>query len=40
MTVQDYNDHRPQFPREVHETQITEEDDRHLPKPIIRVSCF
>nr|XP_053635865.1 putative neural-cadherin 2 isoform X3 [Cherax quadricarinatus] len=37
VRVRDVNDHAPAFPREVHETQITEEDDRHLPKTILTV---
>lgn len=37
--VMDDNDHLPAFPRTTHETQITEEDDRHLPKTILTVSA-
>ncbi|XP_069183734.1 putative neural-cadherin 2 isoform X2 [Procambarus clarkii] len=37
VNVKDVNDHAPAFPRAVHETQITEEDDRHLPKTILTV---
>lgn len=36
--VEDQNDHAPVFPTSLHETQITEEDDRHLPKTILTVS--
>ncbi|XP_068212484.1 putative neural-cadherin 2 [Palaemon carinicauda] len=35
IRVLDDNDHAPLFPRALHETQITEEDDRHLPKTIL-----
>ncbi|XP_071516704.1 putative neural-cadherin 2 [Panulirus ornatus] len=35
VRVVDQNDHAPVFPRSLHETQITEEDDRHLPKTIL-----
>ncbi|KAK7071120.1 hypothetical protein SK128_019334, partial [Halocaridina rubra] len=35
IRVVDVNDHSPVFPRALHETQITEEDDRHLPKTIL-----
>ncbi|XP_071534605.1 putative neural-cadherin 2 isoform X2 [Panulirus ornatus] len=35
LQVVDQNDHAPVFPRNLHETQITEEDDRHLPKTIL-----
>ncbi|MPC15766.1 putative neural-cadherin 2 [Portunus trituberculatus] len=35
VRVTDQNDHAPAFPRTLHETQITEEDDRHLPKTIL-----
>ena len=37
VSVTDHNDHKPKFLRAIHETQITEEDDRHLPKTIIKV---
>ncbi|XP_069195930.1 putative neural-cadherin 2 [Procambarus clarkii] len=37
VRVVDENDHTPVFPRLLHETQITEEDDRHLPKVILTV---
>ncbi|XP_068212459.1 putative neural-cadherin 2 [Palaemon carinicauda] len=37
IRVLDDNDHAPLFPRALHETQITEEDDRHLPKTILTV---
>lgn len=40
VRVTDQNDHAPVFPRTLHETQITEEDDRHLPKTILTVSKF
>ncbi|XP_071516873.1 putative neural-cadherin 2 isoform X2 [Panulirus ornatus] len=36
VRVVDQNDHAPSFLRAVHETQITEEDDRHLPKVILK----
>nr|XP_045618159.1 putative neural-cadherin 2 [Procambarus clarkii] len=36
VRVVDQNDHAPVFPRALHETQITEEDDRHLPKVILK----
>ncbi|XP_050723500.1 putative neural-cadherin 2 isoform X2 [Eriocheir sinensis] len=35
VRVEDLNDHAPVFPTTLHETQITEEDDRHLPKTIL-----
>ncbi|XP_045129934.1 putative neural-cadherin 2 isoform X2 [Portunus trituberculatus] len=35
VRVEDQNDHAPVFPTSLHETQITEEDDRHLPKTIL-----
>ena len=35
--VDDQNDHAPVFLRALHETQITEEDNRHLPKVILKV---
>lgn len=38
VKLQDQNDHGPVFPRALHETQITEEDDRHLPKSILQVT--
>ena len=38
INVEDSNEFSPIFPRNSHETQITEEDDRHLPKPILTVS--
>lgn len=37
INVMDANDHSPVFPRDKHETQITEEDDRHLPKAVLQV---
>ncbi|XP_042213435.1 putative neural-cadherin 2 [Homarus americanus] len=39
VRVRDQNDHAPVFPRTLHETQITEEDDRHLPKTILTVTA-
>ncbi|KAK3879098.1 hypothetical protein Pcinc_016307 [Petrolisthes cinctipes] len=39
VELEDVNEHIPVFPRDLHETQITEEDDRHLPKPIITVKA-
>ncbi|XP_045584423.2 putative neural-cadherin 2 isoform X2 [Procambarus clarkii] len=39
VRVVDQNDHAPAFPRSLHETQITEEDDRHLPKTILTVTA-
>ncbi|XP_069186499.1 putative neural-cadherin 2 [Procambarus clarkii] len=39
VRVVDQNDHAPVFPRALHETQITEEDDRHLPKTILTVTA-
>ncbi|XP_045129226.1 putative neural-cadherin 2 isoform X2 [Portunus trituberculatus] len=39
VRVQDQNDHAPVFIRTLHETQITEEDDRHLPKVILTVKA-
>ncbi|XP_071515917.1 putative neural-cadherin 2 isoform X1 [Panulirus ornatus] len=36
VKVVDQNDHAPSFLRSLHETQITEEDDRHLPKVILK----
>ena len=38
VQVGDRNEHAPYFPRALHETQITEEDDRHLPKTVLTVS--
>lgn len=40
VQVTDQNDHAPAFPRTLHETQITEEDDRHLPKTILTVGVL
>ena len=37
VDVKDANDFRPQFSRSLHETQITEADDRDLPKTILKV---
>ncbi|XP_069196001.1 putative neural-cadherin 2 isoform X2 [Procambarus clarkii] len=39
VRVRDINDLTPTFSRPLFETQITEEDDRHLPKPILQVSA-
>ncbi|XP_042237522.1 putative neural-cadherin 2 isoform X2 [Homarus americanus] len=39
VRVLDANDQSPTFSRPLFETQITEEDDRHLPKPILQVSA-
>ncbi|XP_063884210.1 putative neural-cadherin 2 [Scylla paramamosain] len=39
VQVGDRNEHAPYFPRALHETQITEEDDRHLPKTVLTVSA-
>ncbi|XP_063876237.1 putative neural-cadherin 2 isoform X2 [Scylla paramamosain] len=36
VKVDDQNDHAPVFLRALHETQITEEDNRHLPKVILK----
>ncbi|XP_063593784.1 putative neural-cadherin 2 [Penaeus indicus] len=40
VRVRDVNDLPPTFSRPLFETQITEEDDRHLPKPILQVSAM
>lgn len=40
IQVRDVNEYSPQLIRKIYETQITEADDRHLPKPILRVSVF
>jgi hypothetical protein len=37
VTVEDVNEFPPRFAYDVYQTQITEEDDRHLPKPVIQV---
>ncbi|XP_047739682.1 putative neural-cadherin 2 [Hyalella azteca] len=37
VTVEDVNEFSPRFANDVYQTQITEEDDRHLPKPVIQV---
>lgn len=37
VRVRDVNDLPPRFFRPLFETQITEEDDRHLPKSILQV---
>ncbi|XP_047482155.1 putative neural-cadherin 2 [Penaeus chinensis] len=39
VLVTDVNDEPPTFSRPLYETQITEEDDRHLPKPILQVAA-
>ncbi len=36
--VKDVNDNPPVFDRPTYETQITEEDDRNLPKRVLRVT--
>ena len=36
--VKDVNDNPPVFDRPTYETQITEEDDRNLPKEILKVT--
>ena len=36
--VRDVNDNPPQFDKPIYEAQITEEDDRGLPKHILQVS--
>lgn len=38
--VKDVNDNPPLFDRPLYETQITEEDDRSLPKNILTVSVL
>lgn len=38
--VKDVNDNPPMFDRPLYETQITEEDDRALPKNILTVVSF
>jgi len=35
--IKDVNDNPPTFDRPTYETQITEEDDRHVPKRILQV---
>jgi hypothetical protein len=37
--VKDVNDNPPVFDRPIYEAQITEEDDRNLPKRILQVPC-
>ncbi|KAK4314242.1 hypothetical protein Pmani_014396 [Petrolisthes manimaculis] len=39
VCVLDSNDHTPVFPTSLYETQITEEDDHHLPKIILTVTA-
>ncbi|KAF2366973.1 EGF-like domain [Trinorchestia longiramus] len=39
VRVADANDHPPMFRRLHYETQITEEDDRHIPKPVLQVEA-
>lgn len=36
--IKDVNDNPPDFDRPTYETQITEEDDRHLPKRVLQVN--
>lgn len=36
--VNDVNDNPPVFDRPTYETQITEEDDRNLPKRVLKVN--
>ena len=38
--VNDVNDNPPVFDRPTYETQITEEDDRSLPKRVLKVTNF
>ncbi len=38
--VKDVNDNPPVFDRPTYETQITEEDDRNLPKRVLRVKLL
>lgn len=38
VNVTDVNDNRPTFARPLYQTQVTEEDDRHLPRQILQVS--
>lgn len=38
INVRDVNDNPPVFDRQTYRTQITEEDDRNLPKRILQVS--
>jgi len=38
--IKDVNDNPPAFDRPTYETQITEEDDRHVPKRILQVIAF
>lgn len=40
IKVRDVNDNPPMFDRPTYETQITEEDDRHVPKLILQVIAF
>ncbi|KAF2365021.1 Laminin G domain [Trinorchestia longiramus] len=39
VNVSDVNDNPPSFLRPLYETQVTEEDDRHLPRLILRVTA-
>uniref|UniRef100_A0A1B0FLR7 Neural-cadherin 2 n=1 Tax=Glossina morsitans morsitans TaxID=37546 RepID=A0A1B0FLR7_GLOMM len=39
VNVRDVNDNPPQFDRQTYRTQITEEDDRNLPKRILQVTA-
>ena len=38
--IKDVNDNPPMFDRPTYETQITEEDDRNLPKRVLQVQLF
>lgn len=38
--VKDVNDNPPVFERPTYRTQITEEDDRNLPKRVLQVNCL
>lgn len=38
INVKDVNDNPPVFDRPTYETQITEEDDRNLPKRVLQVN--
>ncbi|KAF2361327.1 Cadherin-like [Trinorchestia longiramus] len=39
VSVEDVNEFAPRFASDLQQTQITEEDDRHLPKPVIQVAA-